>query len=79
MTNKDKALACLLAEKARIEKEIKRTEFEFGDPTEYRNARDAVISKIEQIQDDKLEDDPKPSTRRFSIDDYRSHSLEHPS
>ena len=79
MTNKDKAIAFLLAEKARIEKEIKRTKFEFGDPTECENALDAVISKIEQIQDDKLEDDPKPSTRRFSRADYRSHSSENPS
>lgn len=79
MTNKDKVLASLLAEKARYEKEIKRAEFELEDSTRYRNALDAVISKIKQIQDDKLEDDTKPSTRRFSIDDYRSHLLENPS
>lgn len=79
MTNKDKAIACLLDEIARNEKEIKRIEFEGGDPTRCRSAIKIAKRKIEQIQDDKLEDDPKLSTRRFSIDDYRSHSSEHPS
>lgn len=79
MTNKDKAIACLLDEIARNEKEIKRIEFEGGDPTRCWSAIEIAKRKIKQIQDDKLEDDPKSSTRRFSIDDYRFHSLEHPS
>ena len=79
MTNKDKAIACLLDEIARNEKELKRIEFEGGDPTRCRSAIEIVKRKIKQIQDDKLEDDPKPSTRRFSRADYRSHSSENPS